>query len=1052
VQAAPIAVSDTFTTAEDTVLVIAAPGVLANDTSIEGPSLQAIFGSGPSHGTVILNRDGSFKYTPQSNYNGSDSFRYSVWDGARQSSTVAVNLTVTPVNDAPTGITLFGSTVPENVPLGTQVGWSTTQDPETTTGFTYALSGEGAEVLEMFNVNYVRTKAGLDYETKRIYALRVRTTDSGGLSYEHDFVIAVTNVNEAPTAVDDSYTPTEDMAMIVLVPGVMANDSDVDRDSLIARLLTGPVYGTLTLQANGSFTYVPVRDYCGSDAFTYEAWDGFLASAPAMVSLMVVSVNDPPSFTKGTDQAVLEDCGVQTVPGWATSISAGPRGESGQTLTFTVTNDNNSLFSTQPFVAPDGTLIYTPAADKNGSATVTVCLQDNGGVLNGGVDTPADQTFTITVTPVNDPPVNTTLPAISGTPHVGRALTTTDGVWNDAIDTDVSGVSVLSYDYQWQCSTDGSSAFTDIIGATGSSCLLALLDNLQQVRVQATCSDRGVGLPDSQSTMAVSLPVIILNAAPVIAEGSVISTSCDEDESSVPFGLTLHATDSDDIDTLTWHIVTPPAHGTLALPADPAGLSTVPVYHPFPSWYGTDSFALQVDDGLTGTATITVTVTVNPRNDAPVNTVRPGIAGNLFVNHEVRAMIGSWNDAIDTDVSGTSVLSYGYQWLRARDALGTGIAPIPGATASTYIVSPIDGGTYLAVRVTCADSGVGLPATMSATVDSAFLSARSLDMMPPTIDLPDFSSWPGVTGWFGGVAPSFTVNRCLFDLRFMVADDRSSVQWKVATNGVETNSSVGTGTINRSVPLTEGTNRVDVTAVDATGNTASRHLAITLDTHAPVVILAGTLQSMVTGTTLNIEGTITDEVSGVRSLTIEGTEVVPHMDGTFKMTLPLKRGLNTIAVETLDKAGNRDSFTWVVDLTPVPRQRIRHTIDLTIDSTVMVVDGASVTMDVAPVIREDRTLLPLRALAQELGGSIAWNAKTHQVTVKARGVIMVLTIGKNTATVNGTSILIDPENSKVVPIIIGGRTFLPLRFIGEQLGLDIGWYPPTRTVTITWEP
>jgi hypothetical protein len=109
-------------------------------------------------------------------------------------------------------------------------------------------------------------------------------------------------------------------------------------------------------------------------------------------------------------------------------------------------------------------------------------------------------------------------------------------------------------------------------------------------------------------------------------------------------------------------------------------------------------------------------------------------------------------------------------------------------------------------------------------------------------------------------------------------------------------------------------------------------------------------------------------------------------------------------------------------------------------------------MDVAPVIREDRTLLPLRALVQELGGSVAWNAKTSQVTVKARGITMVLTIGKNTATVNGMSTFIDPANSKVVPLIIGGRTFLPVRFIAEQLGLEIGWYPPTRTITITWEP
>jgi hypothetical protein len=333
-----------------------------------------------------------------------------------------------------------------------------------------------------------------------------------------------------------------------------------------------------------------------------------------------------------------------------------------------------------------------------------------------------------------------------------------------------------------------------------------------------------------------------------------------------------------------------------------------------------------------------------------------------------------------------------------------------------------------------------------------------VDLLPPMIRFPDFAMWSGVSGASGtGVPdsgnPAFTVNRSPFDLQFTIEDDSASgVRWTLSVDGRIVTSSDGTGTFTRPLPLFEGRNDVVVTAVDGAGNTASRHIGITLDTHAPVVTLAGTLQSMVTGTTLNVEGAIKDEVSGVRSLTIDGTEVFPYLDGTFTASLPVKRGLNTIEVETLDKAGNGDSFTWTLDLTPVAQPRVRRTIDLTVDSTLMVVDGTSVTMDVAPVIREDRTLLPLRALVKELGGSVAWNAKTGQVTVKARGITMVLTIGKNTATVNGMSTFIDPANNKVVPVIIGGRTFLPVRFIAEQLGLEIGWYPPTRTITITWEP
>jgi len=121
--------------------------------------------------------------------------------------------------------------------------------------------------------------------------------------------------------------------------------------------------------------------------------------------LAVTPVNDAPSFTKGADQTVAEDAGPQTVAGWATDITPGPN-ESAQAVSFQVTgNTNASLFSTAPAVSPSGTLTYTSAPNANGSATITLIAKDDGGTANGGQDTSAAQTFTITVTPVNDPPV-----------------------------------------------------------------------------------------------------------------------------------------------------------------------------------------------------------------------------------------------------------------------------------------------------------------------------------------------------------------------------------------------------------------------------------------------------------------------------------------------------------------------------------------------------------------------------------------------------------------------------------------------------------------------
>ena len=90
-----------YSTNEDTPLTVAAPGVLGNDTDVDGPTLTAVLVTGPAHGTLTLNADGSFTYTPAANYNGPDSFTYKANDGIADRNVATVTITVTAVNDAP---------------------------------------------------------------------------------------------------------------------------------------------------------------------------------------------------------------------------------------------------------------------------------------------------------------------------------------------------------------------------------------------------------------------------------------------------------------------------------------------------------------------------------------------------------------------------------------------------------------------------------------------------------------------------------------------------------------------------------------------------------------------------------------------------------------------------------------------------------------------------------------------------------------------------------------------------------------------------------------
>src|SRR5207247_2075609 len=100
--------------------------------------------------------------------------------------------------------------------------------------------------------------------------------------------ITVGNATPAPQA--DYYSIPRDVTLSAAAPGVLANDSDADGDSLTAAIGTAPSHGTLTLGSDGHFSYVPASGYVGSDTFTYTASDGFATRAPGTVTIGVYDV------------------------------------------------------------------------------------------------------------------------------------------------------------------------------------------------------------------------------------------------------------------------------------------------------------------------------------------------------------------------------------------------------------------------------------------------------------------------------------------------------------------------------------------------------------------------------------------------------------------------------------------------------------------------------------------------------------------------------------------------------------------------------------------
>ena len=104
----------------------------------------------------------------------------------------------------------------------------------------------------------------------------------------------------------------------------------------------------------------------------------------------------------------------------------------------------------------------------------------------------------------------------------------------------------------------------------------------------------------------------------------------------------------------------------------------------------------------------------------------------------------------------------------------------------------------------------------------------------------------------------------------------------------------------------------------------------------------------------------------------------------------------------------------------------------------------TLTFDVPPQIINGRTMVPLRAIFEELGAEVLWNGPTQTVTATRGDTVVTLTIGSTAPTVNGRVVEIDQPG-----VVVGGRTLVPLRFVGEAFGAEVNWDSATRTVTIT---
>ncbi len=262
---APTGTLDTFAAVEDTPLTIAAPGVLGNDSDIDGNLLTATIAVQPVLGTIVMNPNGSFTYTPTANYYTGinpfpsfDTFFYRVSDGITQSGLIPIRITITPVNDPPLATNDSADVLEDNGPQAIDVlaNDSILFDP----GEALAI----VSVTQPAHGTVTFTATGLVYTPITNYhgtdGFTYTVTDGNGGTATANVNVTVFNANDAPIAVDDAYSLDEESSLVIsAAQGVLVNDSDIDGDVIMSDVVSQPEHGTLAFGNDGSFIYSPSR-------------------------------------------------------------------------------------------------------------------------------------------------------------------------------------------------------------------------------------------------------------------------------------------------------------------------------------------------------------------------------------------------------------------------------------------------------------------------------------------------------------------------------------------------------------------------------------------------------------------------------------------------------------------------------------------------------------------------------------------------------------------------------------------------------------------------
>tara|TARA_A100001011_G_scaffold58937_1_gene58335 strand:- start:724 stop:4557 length:3834 start_codon:yes stop_codon:yes gene_type:complete len=540
-------------------------------SEFDGDSISFSVISQPSNGILGDINDNKVEYTPNPDWNGTDTFTFEATDERTffdKQNIATATITVNPVNDPPVTDNQSASTDEDNA-----VDITLTSNDVEEDNISYSIvsdTSNGTTVLSGAIVTYTPSSDWNGTDT-----LSFKANDGADDSNSSTLTITVNGINDAPIANNVTTQMDENKVGGRYQPvTVTLNASDVDGDNLTYALVAGPANGSVGDISNNEIIYAPNQDFNGTDTFTYKANDGVEDSNEATVTVTINPVDDPPTT---------ENMSVETDEDVALEISFPATDVDGESLSYSIEDwvSNGTLELTNNIVN------YTP--DLNWSGNVSFTYKANDGISDSNIST-----VTINVNAVNDPPISEDIPVETeedGATAIGLNAQDVEGPLNDQF-------------------------FYSIVSqpSNGTATVPAAVpNNTCEYRPNKdfygtdTFTFRASDGTDNGNIATVTVTVTPVDDFP---EAQDVSVSIDEDN-SITFTLPVVDIDGGPSYSYEINLDQDPSSGSVTISNNEAN------YTPNLNFYGQDSFRFSsvLENG--NSADATATITVNPINDDP---------------------------------------------------------------------------------------------------------------------------------------------------------------------------------------------------------------------------------------------------------------------------------------------------------------------------------------------------------------------------------------------------------------------------------------------------